>query len=116
MSEFSSETGTNSSVPENGSSGSSSSAHSSDYEMVPTADGDLASGDNSPPLCGEPIQIVKVTEDRHFELDVEALSLILLKDNIKDKPVVVVSIAGDFRKGKSHQPKQRTVCFVRFVL
>ncbi|CAG2111520.1 unnamed protein product, partial [Medioppia subpectinata] len=44
---------------------------------------------------------VKVKGDSEFELDLEALSSILLRDSIRDKPVVVVSIAGDFRKGKS---------------
>ncbi|XP_054157456.1 atlastin-3-like [Oppia nitens] len=50
---------------------------------------------------GQPVQVVTVTADRQFELDVDALSSILLRDSIRDKPVVVVSIAGDFRKGKS---------------
>lgn len=59
-----------------------------DYEFV---DGEF----------GKPIQIVKVNENREFELDIDALSSILLRDSIRDKPVVVVSIAGDFRKGKS---------------
>jgi len=48
---------------------------------------------------GSPIQIVKVSEERKFELDFDALSSILLRDSIRDTPVVVVSIAGDFRKG-----------------
>ena len=57
-------------------------------------------GDDGRPV-GAPIQIVKVSEDRRFELDLDALSNILLRDSIRDKPVVVVSIAGDFRKGLS---------------
>ena len=49
-----------------------------------------------------PIQIVNVDkETRQFVLDEEALESILLHENAKDRPVAVVSIAGDFRKGKS---------------
>uniref|UniRef100_A0A3Q3IAL7 GB1/RHD3-type G domain-containing protein n=1 Tax=Monopterus albus TaxID=43700 RepID=A0A3Q3IAL7_MONAL len=49
-----------------------------------------------------PIQIVQANEDEHsFELDVAALEKILLQDHIKDLNVVVVSVAGAFRKGKS---------------
>jgi hypothetical protein len=48
---------------------------------------------------GYPIQIVKLTEDRRFELDIEELNNILLCDYTRNIPVVVVSIAGDFRKG-----------------
>ncbi|CAG2102745.1 unnamed protein product [Medioppia subpectinata] len=50
---------------------------------------------------GAPIQVLKVSDERRFELDLDALESILLRDTIRDKPVVVVSIAGDFRKGKS---------------
>ena len=72
-----------------GSSSASSSVSANDYEVIP-----------NPEYFGQPIQIVKVTEDRKFELDVDALGDILLRDVIRDTPVVVVSIAGDFRKGK----------------
>lgn len=49
-----------------------------------------------------PVQIVNVDlETREFVLDVEALSGILLREECRDKPVCVISIAGDFRKGKS---------------
>lgn len=51
---------------------------------------------------GRPIQIVTVDpETREFVLDEDALASILLSEKCKDKPVSVVSIAGDFRKGKS---------------
>lgn len=51
---------------------------------------------------GRPIQIVNVDpETREFVLDEDALASILLSDKCKDRPVSVVSIAGDFRKGKS---------------
>ncbi|KAI4813065.1 hypothetical protein KUCAC02_024417 [Chaenocephalus aceratus] len=49
-----------------------------------------------------PIQIVVTNEDEHsFELDAPALERILLQDHVKDLNVVVVSVAGAFRKGKS---------------
>uniref|UniRef100_A0AAV2JK10 GB1/RHD3-type G domain-containing protein n=1 Tax=Knipowitschia caucasica TaxID=637954 RepID=A0AAV2JK10_KNICA len=49
-----------------------------------------------------PIQIVLAKEDEHsFELDSAALEKILLHDDVKDLNVVVVSVAGAFRKGKS---------------
>ncbi|XP_061602214.1 atlastin-2 isoform X2 [Cololabis saira] len=49
-----------------------------------------------------PIQIVLANEDEHsFELDATALEKILLQDHVKDLNVVVVSVAGAFRKGKS---------------
>lgn len=49
-----------------------------------------------------PIQIVVANEDDHkFELDAVALEKILMQDHIKDLNVVVLSVAGAFRKGKS---------------
>ncbi|XP_054456186.1 atlastin-2 [Anoplopoma fimbria] len=49
-----------------------------------------------------PIQIVLANEEEHsFELDAAALERILLQDHVKDLNVVVVSVAGAFRKGKS---------------
>lgn len=51
---------------------------------------------------GHPIQIITVDpETREFVLQEDELSRILLSDKCKDRPVSVVSIAGDFRKGKS---------------
>ncbi|XP_025410301.1 atlastin [Sipha flava] len=50
---------------------------------------------------GKPIPIVLAEESHQFILDEEALEEILLKDEIKDRNVVVVSVAGAFRKGKS---------------
>ena len=47
-----------------------------------------------------PIQIV--TPVKHsFELELDELKYILEADDIKDRDVVVVSIAGAYRKGKS---------------
>jgi hypothetical protein len=52
-------------------------------------------------MGGRPIQIVVSRDDHSFELDEDALAAVLLQDHIKDKNVVVVSVAGAFRKGKS---------------
>ncbi|XP_051531575.1 atlastin-2-like isoform X2 [Myxocyprinus asiaticus] len=49
-----------------------------------------------------PVQIVIADEDNHeFNLDEDALERILLQDHVRDLSVVVVSVAGAFRKGKS---------------
>ncbi|XP_062979965.1 atlastin-2 isoform X1 [Elgaria multicarinata webbii] len=49
-----------------------------------------------------PIQIVLAHEDDHnFDLDESALERILLQEHIRDLNIVVVSVAGAFRKGKS---------------
>lgn len=47
------------------------------------------------------VQIVLANDDHSFSLDEDALNKILLRDEIKDRYVVVVSVAGAFRKGKS---------------
>lgn len=47
------------------------------------------------------IQIVRATGNHQFELDDEALSEILLKNGVKDRTIVVISVAGAYRKGKS---------------
>lgn len=48
-----------------------------------------------------PIQIVVAKSDHTFELDVASLEQILLSEEVRDKKVVVLSVAGAFRKGKS---------------
>ncbi|KAF7651532.1 hypothetical protein LDENG_00109080 [Lucifuga dentata] len=49
-----------------------------------------------------PVQIVTVSkEDHSFNLDTKALERILLAPEVQDKHVVVLSVAGAFRKGKS---------------
>ncbi len=49
-----------------------------------------------------PVQIVIADEENHeFSLDEEALERILLQERVRDLHVVVVSVAGAFRKGKS---------------
>lgn len=48
------------------------------------------------------VQIVTVNkEDHSFDLDTEALERVLLAHKVRDMDVVVVSVAGAFRKGKS---------------
>lgn len=50
----------------------------------------------------EPIQIVHVNEDAHtFWLSESDLTRVILQDNVKNRDVVIVSVAGAFRKGKS---------------
>lgn len=49
-----------------------------------------------------PVQVVTVCKEEHsFALDTEALARILLAPEVQDKNVVVLSVAGAFRKGKS---------------
>ncbi|ESO10145.1 hypothetical protein HELRODRAFT_73066, partial [Helobdella robusta] len=52
-------------------------------------------------LKGQPVQVVEAKDDHLFELNEEALSEILMNPNVRDKKVVVLSVAGAFRKGKS---------------
>ncbi|XP_076306362.1 atlastin-2-like isoform X1 [Tachypleus tridentatus] len=52
-------------------------------------------------MKGRPVQIVVSGEDHLFELDEKSLESILLQEHIRDKHVVVVAVAGAFRKGKS---------------
>lgn len=57
--------------------------------------------DMDQPSEAGPIQIVKTEDDHTFVLDENTLTQVLLQDHIKDRFVVVVSVAGAFRKGKS---------------
>lgn len=50
---------------------------------------------------GRAIQIVKPTDDHKFILKIDALETILNAESIRDRYVVVVSIAGALRQGKS---------------
>ncbi|XP_035449302.2 atlastin isoform X3 [Spodoptera frugiperda] len=47
------------------------------------------------------VQVVNTGVDHTFTLDEDVLKELLLQDDIKDRPVVVLSVAGAFRKGKS---------------
>jgi len=49
-----------------------------------------------------PVQIVVANEEEHsFSLQEESLEWLLLQEDVQDLHVVVVSVAGAFRKGKS---------------
>lgn len=50
---------------------------------------------------GKPLQIVTAGTEHTFLLDEDLLTEVLLQDRIKDRFVVIVSVAGAFRKGKS---------------
>lgn len=58
----------------------------------------MASMNNNKPHA---IQIVIANDDHTFSLDEEALNNVLLREEIRDRTVIVVSVAGAFRKGKS---------------
>lgn len=47
------------------------------------------------------VPIVVANNDHSFQLDEEALRKVLMRDELKDRFVVVVSVAGAFRHGKS---------------
>ena len=47
------------------------------------------------------IQIVRAQEDHTFDLDLSALKKVLLSEELANRKVVVLSVAGAFRKGKS---------------
>ena len=48
-----------------------------------------------------PIQIVQAKGSHTFDLDLEALKKVLLSEEVINRKVVVLSVAGAFRKGKS---------------
>uniref|UniRef100_A0A8C2KYK7 Atlastin-1 n=1 Tax=Cyprinus carpio TaxID=7962 RepID=A0A8C2KYK7_CYPCA len=48
-----------------------------------------------------PVQVLVVKDDHTFELDEAALCKILLAEEVRDREVVAISVAGAFRKGKS---------------
>lgn len=51
---------------------------------------------------GEPVQIVRLDKKSNgLELNIDALANIFLNEKCRERPLCVVSIAGDFRKGKS---------------
>lgn len=60
------------------------------------------------PSNGEPLQIIRITHEvkdgkniHGLELKIENLEKIMFHPDVKGNPVVIISIAGSFRKGKS---------------
>lgn len=53
------------------------------------------------PQLKQAIQIISPTNNHSFELQLDELNKLLQVDDIKDRHVVIVSIAGAFRQGKS---------------
>ena len=70
-----------------------------DFQIYPFQS--LLLSDSEMAGSARPIQIVVAKSDHTFELDTESLECILLSDEVRDKKVVVLSVAGAFRKGKS---------------
>uniref|UniRef100_A0AAY5JX34 Atlastin-1 n=1 Tax=Esox lucius TaxID=8010 RepID=A0AAY5JX34_ESOLU len=62
---------------------------------------DWSSEEEEPDGRARPIQVLVVKDDHTFELDEAALSRILLADEVQNREVVAISVAGAFRKGKS---------------
>lgn len=52
-------------------------------------------------ISGEPVQILRIEGGETIVFDERALESILLADHVKDRSVVVISIAGAYRQGKS---------------
>uniref|UniRef100_A0A8K9X742 Atlastin GTPase 1 n=1 Tax=Oncorhynchus mykiss TaxID=8022 RepID=A0A8K9X742_ONCMY len=62
---------------------------------------DWSSEEEEPDGSARPIQVLVVKDDHTFELDEAALSRILLAEEVQNREVVAISVAGAFRKGKS---------------
>lgn len=50
---------------------------------------------------GEPINILLQNEDSNYEIRSVAIDSLLLDPEVENREIVVISIAGAFRKGKS---------------
>ncbi|XP_072929623.1 atlastin-like isoform X2 [Epargyreus clarus] len=50
---------------------------------------------------GRGVQVVNPGAEHTFTLDEEALAALLLREDVRDRSAVVISVAGAFRKGKS---------------
>ncbi|KAL1483264.1 hypothetical protein MTO96_050258 [Rhipicephalus appendiculatus] len=50
---------------------------------------------------GRSVQILRINDDGSWQLELDELKSILHDERVKDKPVVVISIAGAYRQGKS---------------
>ncbi|XP_022692481.1 atlastin-like [Varroa jacobsoni] len=69
-----------------------------DISNIPRSDRRIGS---DPGPVEQPIQILTASDDHTFILNDIELTKLLLREDIKDLKVVVVSVAGAFRKGKS---------------
>ena len=47
-------------------------------------------------LPGRPVSILTINQDESFTLDEEALKTVLTENNIKNKPVCIIPVAGQF--------------------
>ncbi|TDG44126.1 hypothetical protein AWZ03_009457 [Drosophila navojoa] len=52
-------------------------------------------------MGGSAVQVINASEEHTFVLNEDALSEVLMREEVKDRYVCVVSVAGAFRKGKS---------------
>ncbi|XP_068152245.1 atlastin [Drosophila tropicalis] len=52
-------------------------------------------------MGGSAVQVINASEEHTFVLNEDALSEVLMREEVKDRFVCVVSVAGAFRKGKS---------------
>lgn len=50
---------------------------------------------------GEPLNIIKFNDSLNLDFDQAKLDQLLLHPEVKDRKVVLISIVGAFRKGKS---------------
>ena len=72
-------------------------------------------------MDGEAVQIVKISEDEEhtFYLDEEALTRVLCQDEIKDKPVCLLSVAGTllgfFKKFLKTFNTSSSLCIMRYL-
>lgn len=55
-----------------------------------------------PEIHGEPLSIIKFNDTKALEFNKNELESLLLHPEVKDRKVVVLSIVGAFRKGKSY--------------
>uniref|UniRef100_A0A3P8VC35 Atlastin GTPase 1 n=1 Tax=Cynoglossus semilaevis TaxID=244447 RepID=A0A3P8VC35_CYNSE len=62
---------------------------------------DWSSEEEEPDGRARPVQVLLVKDDHTFELDEVALNRILMSEEVRDREVVAISVAGAFRKGKS---------------
>ena len=50
---------------------------------------------------GKALQVIVAEDDHGFALDENALKSLLLDNRVRDRKVIILSVAGAYRKGKS---------------